>query len=126
MNTIYFYIYLWFILISTISYTILRCVFKEHSLDIFFYPNNANNILENKVYLASHIIVSFLLGFLFGFNVLGGMFIKIIIFEVYLYFFEHCDVFIISEPSNLIVIILITLISYIAGCILNTIFSKSY
>ena len=124
MDSRLFYIYLLFVLVSTISYTILRCVFKEHSLDMFFYPNNSNNILENKVYLASHIIVSFLLGLLFGFNVIGGMFVKIIIFEVYLYFFEHCDVFIISEPSNLIVIILLTIISYIAGCIINTIFSK--
>ena len=124
MDSTFFYIYLLFVLVTTISYTILRCVFKEHSFDMFFYPNNANNILENKIYLASHIIVSFLLGFLFGFNVIGGMFIKIIIFEVYLYFFEHCDVFIISDPSNLIVIILITIISYIAGCIINTIFSK--
>jgi hypothetical protein len=124
MDSTLFYIYLLFVLVSTISYTILRCVFKEHSLDMFFYPNNANNILENKVYLASHIIISFLLGLLFGFNVIGGMFVKIIIFEVYLYFFEHCDVFIISEPSNLIVIILLTIISYIAGCIINTIFSK--
>ena len=121
MDTIFFYIYLFIVLVTTISYTILRCVFKEHSLDMFFYPNNANNILENKVYLASHIIFSFLLGLLFGFNVIGGMFIKIIIFEVYLYFFEHCDVFIISNPSNLIVIILITLLSYITGCIINTI-----
>jgi hypothetical protein len=124
MDSTLFYIYLLFVLVSTISYTILRCVFKENSLDMFFYPNNSNNILENKVYLASHIIGSFLLGLLFGFNVIGGMFVKIIIFEVYLYFFEHCDVFIISEPSNLIVIILLTIISYIAGCIINTIFSK--
>ena len=125
MNTIFFYIYLLLVLITTVSYTILRCVFKEHSLDMFFYPNNANNIIENKVYLSSHIIVSFILGLLFGFNVVGGMFVKIIIFEVYLYFFEHCDVFIVSKPKNLIIIILITLISYVAGCIINTIFSKS-
>jgi hypothetical protein len=92
---------------------------------MFFYPNNANNIIENKVYLSSHIIISFILGLLFGFNVIGGMFVKIIIFEVYLYFFEHCDVFIVSKPKNLIIIILITLISYVAGCIINTIFSKS-
>lgn len=124
MNTIYFYIYLWFILISTISYTILRCVFKEHSLDIFFYPNNANNILENKVYLASHIIGSFLLGFLFGFNVLGGMFIKIIIFEVYLHITEHCDIFYVSKISNLIVIVLISLISYTFGSVINKALSK--
>jgi hypothetical protein len=125
MNAIYFYIYLLLVLITTVSYTILRCVFKEHSLDMFFYPNNANNIIENKVYLSSHIIISFILGLLFGFNIIGGMFVKIIIFEVYLYFFEHCDVFIVSKPKNLIIIILITLISYVAGCIINTIFSKS-
>ena len=124
MDTKYFYIYLFIVLISTISYTILRCVFKDHTLDIFFYPNKANNILENKEYLAIHILTSFLLGVFFGFDVIGGMFIKIIIFEVYLYLFEHCDVFILSKPSNVMIIILITLISYIAGSIINIIFSK--
>ena len=69
MNTIFFYIYLLLVLITTVSYTILRCVFKEHSLDMFFYPNNANNIIENKVYLSSHIIVSFILGLLLSVNI---------------------------------------------------------
>jgi hypothetical protein len=71
-----------------------------------------------------HILTSFLLGVFFGFDIIGGMFIKIIIFEVYLYLFEHCDVFILSKPSNVMIIILITLISYIAGSIINIIFSK--
>ena len=114
-----------FVIVATLTFSIIRCVFKQHSLDIFFYPNEANNIIKNKVYLFSHILVNFLLGFLFGFDVLPGMVIKIMMFEVYLYLSEHCDVFVLSNPSNLIVIVLISLISYIAGSTINKVFSKT-
>jgi hypothetical protein len=112
------------VIVATFSFTIIRCVFKRHELDIFFYPNEANNIIANKVYLAAHIFVNFLLGFLFGFDVVGGMAIKILVFEVYLYLTEHCDVFILSNASNLIIIVLISLISYIAGSTINKVFSN--
>ena len=125
MDTKYFYIYLIFVIVSTITFSIVRCVFKQHSLDIFFYPNEANNIIANKVYLSTHILVNFLLVFLFGFDVIAGMFIKILMFEIYLYLSEHCDIFVLSNSSNLIVIVLISLISYIAGSTINKIFSKT-
>jgi len=78
MDTAYFYIYLLLIFTITISFTIIRCVFNIHTIDIFFYPNEANNILENKVYLITHILVNFLLGVIFGLDIIFGMFIKII------------------------------------------------
>jgi hypothetical protein len=121
----FFYIYLLIIFTMTLSFTILRCIFNNHTLDIFFYPNNANNILENKVYLISHIFVNFLLGFIFGFDIILGMFVKIIIFEVYLHITEHCDIFYLSNASNLIVIILISLVSYTFGSVLNTLVGKN-
>lgn len=124
MDTAYFYIYLLIIFTITISFTILRCVFNIHTIDIFFYPNNANNIIENKVYLISHILVNFLLGVIFGLDIILGMFIKIIIFEVYLHITEHCDVFYVSKMSNLIVIIIISLVSYTAGSMINKLVSK--
>lgn len=124
MDTAYFYIYLLLIFTITISFTILRCVFNIHTIDIFFYPNNANNIIENKVYLISHILVNFLLGVIFGLDIILGMFIKIIIFEVYLHITEHCDVFYVSKMSNLIVIIIISLVSYTAGSMINKLVSK--
>ena len=124
MDTLYFYIYLLIIFTSTITFTILRCIFNIHALDIFFYPNNANNIIENKVYLVTHILVNFLLGFIFGFDIILGMFIKIIIFEVYLHITEHCDIFYVSKISNLIVIVLISLISYTFGSVINKALSK--
>ena len=124
MDTAYFYIYLLIIFTITISFTILRCVFNIHTIDIFFYPNNANNIIENKVYLISHILVNFLLGVIFGLDIILGMFIKIIIFEVYLHITEHCDVFYISKMSNLIVIIIISLVTYTAGSMINKLVSK--
>lgn len=119
MNTLYFYIYLLLIITTTLIFTILRCIFDIHDLDIFFYPNNKNNIIENKIYLFTHILVNFLLGFIFGFDIILGMFIKILIFEVYLHITEHCDIFYVSNISNLIVIVLISLVSYTFGCVFN-------
>ena len=119
MDAKFFYIYLLTIFTVTLIFTILRCVFNVHDLDIFFYPNNTNNILENKVYLATHIIVNFLLGAIFGFDIILGMFVKIIIFEVYLHITEHCDIFYMSKSANLIVIILISIVSYTFGSVLN-------
>jgi hypothetical protein len=124
MDTLYFNIYLLLIFTATITFTILRCVFNIHTLDIFFYPNNANNIIENKVYLFTHILVNFLLGLIFGFDIILGMFIKILIFEVYLHITEHCDIFYVSKISNLIVIVLISLISYTFGSVVNRATSK--
>jgi hypothetical protein len=124
MDSTYFYMYLLVIFTMTLSFTIIRCVFNIHAIDMFFYPNNANNIIENKVYLISHILVNFLLGVIFGFDIIFGMFVKIIIFEVYLYITEHCDVFYLSKPTNLFVIILISLVSYTFGSILNKILYK--
>ena len=124
MDTLYFNIYLLLIFTATITFTILRCVFNIHTLDIFFYPNNANNIIENKVYLFTHILVNFLLGLIFGFDIILGMFIKILIFEVYLHITEHCDIFYVSKISNLIVIVLISLISYTFGSVVNRASSK--
>jgi hypothetical protein len=124
MDSMFFYIYLLFIFTITFTFTILRCIFNIHTLDIFFYPNNANNILENKVYLISHIFVNFLLGFIFGFDIILGMFVKIIIFEVYLHITEHCDIFYLSNASNLIVIILLSLVSYTFGSIFNAAIGK--
>ena len=119
MDARFFYIYLLTIFTITLIFTILRCVFNVHDLDIFFYPNNTNNILENKVYLATHIIVNFLLGAIFGFDIILGMFVKIIIFEVYLHITEHCDIFYMSKSANLIVIIMISIVSYTFGSVLN-------
>jgi len=124
MDAKFFYIYLLIIFTVTLSFTILRCVFNVHDVDIFFYPNNTNNILENKIYLISHIVVNFLLGFIFGFDIILGMFIKIMIFEIYLHVTEHCDVFYLSNASNLIVIILISLVSYTFGSVLNKLISN--
>ena len=119
MDTFYFYIYLLLIITTTLIFTIIRCIFNIHDLDIFFYPNNKNNIIENQIYLITHILVNFLLGFIFGFDIILGMFVKILIFEVYLHITEHCDIFYVSNISNLIVIVLISLVSYTFGCVFN-------
>ena len=115
MNTIFFYMYLTIILLSTLAFTILRCVFKLYHYDFLFYPNHNNNIIESKFYLISHIIINFFIGYLFGFNVLLGMMVKIAIFEIYLYMIERCDVFKTSKFDNLVIIIIISIVSYVLG-----------
>ncbi len=117
MNTIYFYMYLSIVILATLGFTFLRCVHGVKEFDMFFYPNPNNNIVENQVYLLSHILVNFLIGYLFGFEVFVGMLVKISIFEIYLYMVEKCDVFKTSKFHHLAIIIIISILSYTAGCL---------
>lgn len=117
MNTIFFYTYLLLTATSFILFTIARCVGKINTFDPLFYPNENNTILDNKLFLASHFSVNFLLGLLFGFDVIYVMMIKIIAFESYLYFTEYCDIFKVAPFSTLIITCTISIISYLLGAV---------
>jgi hypothetical protein len=123
MNAVYFYLYLIVVVSSTVALNILRCVFNVKTFDIFLYPNHNNNIIENTTYLVSHIIINFTLGYLFGFEVILGMLVKIMLFEVYVYLTEYCDIFKTSKVSHLIIIIMVSLVSYTAGCLVKKMLS---
>jgi len=123
MNTVYFYIYLIITISVTIAFTILRCIYDIKYLDVLFYPNPNNQITADTTYLLIHILVNFMLGFLFEFQIIIGMFVKIMLFDVYLYSMERCDVFNTSKISNLIIIVIISLISYTAGSLINKIYN---
>ena len=123
MNTVYFYLYLIVVVSGTVALNILRCVFNVKTFDIFLYPNHNNNIIENTTYLLSHIIINFTLGYLFGFDVILGMLVKIMLFEVYVYLTEYCDIFKTSKVSHLIIIIMVSLVSYTAGCLVKKMLS---
>jgi hypothetical protein len=124
MNTIYFYVYLIALIIATTIFILSRCVFDYHDMDIFFYPNHNNNIFENYIYLISHIIVNFLLGVFFGFEIIKGMILKIILFEMMLFLTERCDVFYTTNISSLIIIIIISVSFYTIGSFAKIIFDK--
>lgn len=124
MDTIFFYIYLISLILITTGYILSRCIYDYHDLDIFFYPNHNNNILENHIYLISHILVNFFLGLLFGLEIIYGMIIKIILFETMLYATERCDIFNTTKVSTLIIIIMISVAFYSLGSITKLIFSK--
>ena len=124
MDTIYFYIYLIALIVTTTLFILSRCVFDYHDLDIFFYPNHNNNIFENYIYLISHIIVNFLIGLFFGFEIINGMILKIILFEIMLFITERCDVFYTTNISSLIIIIIISVSFYTIGSVANFIFKK--
>jgi len=117
MNAIYFYMYLTVVILSTFTFTFLRCIHGLTYFDEFFYPNPNNDIFSNKIYLSSHIAINFVIGYLFGFEVILGMLVKIAIFEVYLYFTEYCDVFKTAKLANLIIIVILSVLSYTAGAL---------
>ena len=91
---------------------------------MFFYPNHNNNIFENYIYLISHIVVNFLLRLFFGFEIIKGMALKIILFELMLFLTERCDVFYASNISSFIIIIIISISFYTIGSFANIIFKK--
>lgn len=124
MNTIFFYMYLITLILITTAYILSRCIFDYYDLDIFFYPNHNNNILENHIYLISHILVNYFLGLLFGLEIIYGMVLKIILFETMLYATERCDIFKTTKVSTLIIIIIISVAFYSLGSITKIIFSK--
>jgi hypothetical protein len=117
MDTFYFYVYLLVIITITILFTIGRCYFDIHFFDVLFYPNENDKILDNKVFLAFHILTNFAFGLLFGYDVMYGMMVKIIFFEIYLYFTHYCDIFKTAKFSNLVIVVIISLASYLAGCV---------
>jgi len=109
--------YLTAVILSTFTFTFLRWIHGISYFDDFFYPNPNNNIFENKIYLMSHIVINFMFGYLLGFEILLGMLVKISIFEIYLYFTEYCDVFKTAKLTYLIIIVILSLLSYTAGCL---------
>lgn len=123
MNTFYFYVYLLTIIATTVLFTISRCYFDIHYFDILFYPNENDNILENKVFLSFHILINLGLGLLFGYDVVYGMMLKILFFEIYLYFTQYCDIFKTAKFSHLVIIVIISLASFLAGCVLSKSFN---
>ena len=124
MDQFYFYIYLLTIVSTTIMFTISRCYFDIHYFDVLFYPNENNNILENKIFLTFHVLANFALGILFGYDVAYGMILKIMMFEVYLYFTEYCDIFKVAKFSNLVIIVILSLASYIVGAMMSKGFNQ--
>jgi len=72
----------------------------------------------------SHIIVNFLLGVYFGFEIINGMILKIILFEILLFITERCDVFYTTNISSLIIIIILSVSFYTIGSVANIIFKK--
>jgi len=115
--------YLTIVILSTFTFTFLRCIHGLTYFDEFFYPNPNNDIFSNKIYLSSHIAINFAIGYLFGFEVILGMLVKIAIFEVYLYFTEYCDVFKTAKLANLIIIVILSILSYTVGALTKLTFT---
>jgi hypothetical protein len=123
MDTIYFFIYLLITAISIISFTFLRCRYDYTIFDPLLYPNQNYAILENYTFLLYHFSIYFILGLLFGFDVFIFMIFKIIVFEIYLFAVEYCDIFQTAKTSNLVITLMISLIAYLFGCFINKVSS---
>lgn len=121
MNVIYFNLYVLIAGLAVLTLTIGRCYMKNNTFDMFLYPNENDKLIENKVFLIYHISVYFILGLIFKYDIFYLMLFKILVFEMYLYFIQYCDIFKTSGSLNLVITIIISLVSYIFGCFVSTI-----
>jgi hypothetical protein len=62
--------------------------------------------------------------YFFGFEIIKGMILKIILFEMMLFLTERCDVFYTTNISSLIIIIIISVSFYTIGSFAKIIFDK--
>ena len=125
MDSVYFYLYIIFVAISLISFSILKCVYKVNAFDTLIYtdPNDAS-IMSRTIYYISHIVFYGLFGVLFGFEILPEFIIKTIIIEFVLIGIKNCNIFQITDIESAILSIFVGIISYITGALIVIMYSQ--
>lgn len=109
-----YYTYIVLAIISTFVFLYAKCYFQFNTFDRFLYKGN-DNMIE---YVLFHIVTYFILGVLFGFNHYIIMLLKTLIIEIGISLIEKCDIYDINI-SSVISSILIGMISFTFGCVLN-------
>ena len=67
MDAIYFYLYVIFVVISLISFYVLKCIYKINAFDTLIYTDpNDKSIMSRTIYYVSHVLFYGLFGILFG------------------------------------------------------------
>lgn len=123
MDTIYFYLYLVFLVLSIASYAVLKCMYKINTFDVLMYSDSNDTSISSKlIYFISHFIFYGTFGLLFGFEILPAMICKTIVIEFTLILIKNCNLFDIQDIESAILSIFTGIISYIVGALVLTIF----
>jgi len=126
MNTIeslikrFYYIYIILAILFSIIFVTIKCIFHIKIFDQFLYMDEKNN--NYTLFVLFHLILNFLLGLIFGFDVYFEILLKIIIIEIILLFVKDCDYkSIFSHIDVTIIAIFIGCFSYLLGALIRSI-----
>jgi len=115
----FYYIYFFLAIFCSILFVIFKCIFNIKIFDEFLYLDD-----QNKNYIAFisfHLILNFILGLIFGFDVYFEILLKIIIIEILLLFVKDCNYKAIFMHMDVTIIaIFIGCFSYILGALIRT------
>lgn len=119
-----FWIYLYVVFISLITFVILKCYMGITAFDKYLYTNE-NEPTDYITYIVSHVVTYFVFGIIFGLDIYKEMIFKTIVVEFVLLSVHNCDIRKITNPKSAVYSIIIGLVSYFIGAILhNLIFYK--
>lgn len=125
MDAIYFYLYVIFVVISLISFYVLKCIYKINAFDTLIYTDpNDKSIMSRTIYYISHVLFYGLFGILFGFDILPEFIIKTILIEFVLIGIKNCNIFEITDIESALLSIFIGIISYITGALIVIMYSQ--
>lgn len=113
-----FWIYLYIVFLSLISFVILKCYAGIKTFDKFLYTNE-DQPADYITFIISHIITYFLFGLVFGINIYKEMIFKTIIVEYVLLSVQNCDIKKITNITSANNSIIIGLVSYFIGANIN-------
>lgn len=115
-----FWIYLYIVFISLVSFVILKCYMGVKAFDKYLYTNE-NEPTDYTTYIISHVITYFIFGIIFGLDIYKEMIVKTIIVEFVLLSVQNCDIRNITNVKSCIKSIIIGIISYFIGAFINSI-----
>lgn len=123
MEPFYFYIYVLTVITSLIIFAILKCMYKINYFDSLMYHDERDDSFIGKlIFYLTHFVFYFMFGILFTFTILPEMILKTIFIEFLLIIIKNCNVFVITDIESALLSIIVGILSYICGGLVQAIF----
>lgn len=120
MDTIFFYLYILSLILSLVSFIVIKCVFKINYLDKFVYEDTEDTSINAQImFYLSHFIFYVPFGLIFSFDIFPEMILKIVFFEFSLAAIKNCDPYNIDNMDFAILCSVVDIISYIIGALIH-------
>jgi hypothetical protein len=120
-----FWIYLYIVFFSLVSFVILKCYAGVTAFDKYLYTDE-NEPTDYMTYIFSHVITYLIFGLVFGLDIYKEMIFKTILVESVLLSVHNCDIRKITNIDSGIKSIIIGIISYFIGAIMNSLIFYNY